>query len=156
MTYILPLDFILYDVLAGCREQCRSAPLVHGILHERFTDLDPNLGQRPVRFLSLLMLIRRDHTRMCCVDPWPVVLCALEAGLVVEHAPYEGPHEEDLGELGARVLRVGPEVGVDLVEGCEFGGREGGSVEVGGLEDETGVWRRLEIREEREGEKHLG
>ena len=90
------------------------------------------------------------------VDPRPVVLWALEAGLVVEHAPDEGAHEEDLGELRARVERVGAEVGVYLVEGCELGGGEGGAVEVGGLEDEAGVWRRLKVGEEGEGEKHLG
>lgn len=93
---------------------------------------------------------------MCCVYPWPVVLGALVSRLVVDHAPYEGTHEQDLGELGARVQRVGPEIGVYLVEGCEFGRGEGGAVEVGGLEDKAGVWRRLEIREEGEGEKHLG
>ena len=32
----------------------------------------------------------------------------------------------------------------------------GGAVEFGGLEDETGVWGRLEVGEEGEGEEHLG
>lgn len=102
------------------------------------------------------MLVRRDNARVGGVDPRPVVLGALEAGLVVEHASDEGAHEEDLGELGARVRRVGPEVGVDLVEGGELGGGEGRAVEFGGLDDEAGVGGRLEVGEEGEGEKHLG
>lgn len=93
---------------------------------------------------------------MCCIYPRPVILGALEAGLVVDHAPYKGTHEQDLSELGARVQRVGSEIGVDFVEGCEFDGGEGRSVEVGGLEDEAGVGRRLEIGKHGQGEEHLG
>ena len=90
------------------------------------------------------------------VDPGPVVLRALEAGLVVEHAAHEGAHEEDLRELGARVERVGAEVSVDFFGGGELGGGEGGAVELGGLEDEAGVGGRLEVGEEGEGEEYLG
>lgn len=92
---------------------------------------------------------------MCCVDPWPVIFWALEARFVVDHAAYEGTHEENLGELAARVQRVGSEIGVDLIEGCEFCGGEGGAVKIGGLEDKAGVRRRLETGKEGESEKHL-
>ena len=89
---------------------------------------------------------------MRCVDPRPVILWALEPRLVVDHAPYEGTHKQDLCKLGARVQRVGSEVGVNFFEGGEFGGGKGRAVEVGGLEDKAGVWRRLEVGEEGEGE----
>lgn len=155
-TYVLPLNLILDDVLARRGEQGRSTPLIHGALHERLHDRDPDLARNPVRLFTLLVLVRRDDARMRGVDPRPVVFGALEAGLVVERAPDEGAHEEDLGELGARVRRVGPEVGIDLVEGGELGGGEGRAVEFGGLDDEAGVGRRLEVGEEGEGEEHLG
>lgn len=155
-THVLPLDSLFHDVLARRRKQCRPAPFVHGIFHERFHALHPDFPQRPVCVHGLLQLVRRHRTGVRCVYPRPVVLGTLESGLVVEHAPHESADEEDLGEFGARVERVGSEVGVDLVEGCEFGGGEGGAVEVGGLEDEAGVWRRLEVGEEGEGEEHLG
>ena len=93
---------------------------------------------------------------MRCVDPWPIILWALEPRLVVDHAPYEGTHKQDLRELGARVQRVGSEIRVYFFETGEFGGGKGGAVEVGGLEDKAGVRRRLEVREEGEGEEHLG
>ncbi len=155
-TYVLPLDPLLHDILARRRKQRRSAPFVHGILEERLDGRDADFPHRPVCIHRLLQLVRRDAARMCGVDPRAVVLWALEAGLVVGHAPDEGAREEDLRELGARVEGVGAEVGVDFVEGGEGGGGEGGAVEFGGLEDETGVWGRLEVGEEGEGEEHLG
>ena len=83
------------------------------------------------------------------------MLWALKSRLIVDHAPYESTHEQDLRELGARVQRVGSEIGVYFFEGGEFGGGEGGTMEVGGLEDKARIWRRLEIGEEGEGEEHL-
>ena len=107
MTYVLPLNALLDDVLARRREQRRSAPFIHGILHERLHGREPHLGCGPVRLYGLRRLIRRDATRMRGVDPGAVVFGTLEAGLVVHHAAHEGAGEEDLGELGARVERVG-------------------------------------------------
>lgn len=152
----MPLYPLIDDVLARRRKQRRPAPLVHGILHEWVDAPHPDLPERPVRVHGLRELVRRDRARMRGVDPRPGVLWALEAGLVAEGAPDEGAREEDLGELGARVERVGAEVGVYLVEGGELGGGERGAVQVGGLEDEAGVGRRLEVGEEGEGEEHLG
>lgn len=90
------------------------------------------------------------------VDPGPVELGALEPGFVVAHAADEGAREEDLRELGARVEGVWAHVRVDFVEGGESDGRERGAVQVGGLQDQARVGGRLEVREEGEGEEHLG
>lgn len=155
-THVLPLDSLRHDVIARCCEQCGSATFVHGIFHEGFDSLHPNFAHRPVCVHSLTELIRRDPTWMCCVDPRPVILLALEAGFVVGHASNKGTHEENLGELGTRVQRVGSEIGIDLVEGRKLGGGKRRTVEIGGLEDKAGVGRRLEIGKEGESEKHLG
>ena len=72
------------------------------------------------------------------------------------HAAHKGAREQDLSELGARVQRVGAEVGVYFFEGGEVGGGEGCAVQVGGLEDEARVGGRLQVGEEGEGEEHLG
>ena len=90
------------------------------------------------------------------VDPGPVKLWALEPGLVIVRAADEGAREEDLRELGARVEGVWADVGVDFVQGGEFYRGERGAVQVGGLQDEAGVGGRLEVREEGEGQEHLG
>lgn len=154
-THVLPLNPLLDNVLARRREQGRPAPFVHGILHKRLERLDPDLARRPVRLHGLAQLVRRDAARVRGVDPRPVVLWALEPGLVGEGAPDAGAREEDLGELGARVERVGPEVRVDLGGGREGGGGERGAVELRGLQDQARVWRRLQVGEEGEGEEHL-
>lgn len=93
---------------------------------------------------------------MRCVDPRAIVLGALKAWLVVVHASYKSTYEEDLGKLGAGIERVRANVCIDLFEGGEFGVGERGAVEVGGLENEAGVGRGLEIGEEGDGEEHLG
>lgn len=155
-TYVLPLDALLDDVLARRREQRRPAPFIHGILHKRLDGRDAHLAQRPVRVHGLRELVRRDAAGVHGVDPGPVELGALEAGFVVAHAADEGAREEDLRELGARVEGVWAHVRVDFVEGGELDGGERGAVQVGGLQDQARVGGRLEVREEGEGEEHLG
>ena len=75
---------------------------------------------------------------MRCIDPRPVVL-----GRFGNRARC--PPCVARGRARRGSARAGSEVGVDFVEGSELGGGEGSAVEVGCLEDEAGVGRRLEI-----------
>ena len=58
-------------------------------------------------------------------------------------------------KLSAGVETIGPEVCVDLVDGGEGYRGQGGTVEVGGHEDEAGVGCGLQVGEEGEGEEEL-
>ena len=113
---------LLDHVLARGGEQSGPTPFVDGILEKRLDERDGHFRGGPVRVDGLLRLVGRDAARVHGVDPGPVVLGRLEAGLVVLHAPDEGPDEEDLGELGAGVEGVWAEVGVDFREGGECRG----------------------------------
>ena len=155
-THVLPLNPLLHNILARRCEQSGPAPLIYRLLHHWFYRLDTDFCNRPVRMHRLLQLIRRNGSRVCGVDPRSAVLGALKPGLVVVHAAHKGAREQDLSELGARVQRVGPEVGVDFFESGEIGRGERCAVQVGGLEDEARVGGRLQVGEKGEGEEHLG
>lgn len=112
--HILSLDTILDHIFARRCKQGRPAPFIHRVLHERPDGCYSNLCWGPVGINGLFLLVRTHTPRMHSVDPGPGGLGALETGLVVAHATYHGPYNENLSELGAGVQRIGTNIGVDL------------------------------------------
>ena len=117
----MALNALFDHILARGSEQPGPTAFIDGILEERLYGLDANLPLRSVRVDSLLLLICAYTAWMGGVDPWPHLLVALEAGLVVLHTSDKGVDREDLSQLGAAVKVHGTDVLVDFFEGGEGG-----------------------------------